>query len=1295
MGAKLTAILLLISTVPLAAMGYLAFDSGRSQLHRTTLDHLMDLSLLKQSEFDRWIQDSARSLRSLAQRPLVREYSELMLAHESTNSDYMAARQALLQDHFVPQLEEDSNWLALYLVGGSDGAVIVSTGASMETTSQRESLAFVQGKQGTYIGEAESSPLFAGTVMRISTPISDGSGETIAVLGAYVDLAEMTKIMWSATSPGSTEESYMINRAHFFITEPTLIEGAILQRTVHSEGANVCLNGQTGTGTYDDYRGVPVIGAYRWIPKLGVCLLTEIDQAEALAPIISFRDRLLVLGGMVVLGAGIAGLLLTRTITIPLGSLMQGVQGISEGDLDDHVPLHSGDEIADLALAFNHMKSNLRVSQQETARRQQLLLSLNKAAQAVGRAQTTDDVYQAVRDEILGLGYYPMIFEIAGDGGNLRLPKHLPSSLIQAVKKLTGASATGLEFSIQPGGLYDQAMKARDAILSTSFGDAVANSLPSDSLLLVKQVTRMLNMRTGILAPLIVKGETYGVLQVTGEDLTEGDRPAVSAFAHQTSIALENAATLQKLKASQAFLQTIYQAAAASIFTVNVSSEGVFRFAGLNPTCERLTGLKSDHVVGMRPQDLVPYIPPEAAAEIRSNYARCVDAGVAIEYEEMIPMDGRETWWLTRLTPLKDAAGRVIRIIGTSTDISLQIQVKEELRKQGEHLEELVSERTTQLVHTNLQLRAEVTQRKQVRKQVNRLLDRHVAINRLSLALGRINHLEEIYPLIFAHLQGLMDVDAFIISTLDREGERIRPKFAVIEGESADVDDWSPISLEAHGAGPQSRVIRTGEPVYLEDFRAAVVADRIEYAVRTDGEILAVPPPHGAQEAKTGCALLAPMEVEEQTVGVMQVQSFRPAAYSQDDLDLLVGIANVSSLAIEKARLYEAIQQELARRKQTESALRESERRYRTLFNQVPVGLYRTSPQGEFLDANQALARILGFPDPESLIHAPAPMLYVNPEDLEGWKSVLEKAGVVEQFEAPLYRQDGRVIWISHNGRRVQDGNGGVLHYEGAVMDITPRKNAQQKLGEYMQELERSNAELEQFAYVASHDLQEPLRMVSSYTQLLGRRYKGQLDSDADEFIAYAVDGANRMQRLINDLLTYSRINRRGMLFQEIDAAEALGQARLQLSAAVEECGALITHDKLPLVVADKRQLTQLLQNLIGNALKFHAEESPRVHISAEQEGAEWVFSVQDNGIGIDPEYHARIFEIFQRLHRRDEYPGTGIGLAISRRIVQRHGGRIWVESEPGSGSRFRFTIPFREGNLDKATSNSPKGEWQ
>jgi len=299
------------------------------------------------------------------------------------------------------------------------------------------------------------------------------------------------------------------------------------------------------------------------------------------------------------------------------------------------------------------------------------------------------------------------------------------------------------------------------------------------------------------------------------------------------------------------------------------------------------------------------------------------------------------------------------------------------------------------------------------------------------------------------------------------------------------------------------------------------------------------------------------------------------------------------------------------------------------------------------------------------------------PEEMENtvalWTRALEGESFTLSSEFGSARLQRNAYELSFSP--IRDDDGAVIGAAHIVRDITERKKAEEALAQKSTELQRSNQELEQFAYVASHDLQEPLRMVSSYVQLLARRYQGKLDQDADEFIGFAVDGATRMQRLINDLLLYSRVGTRGKKFVPIDGYQALAAALDNLQLALQDNAATVTHDPLPTVMADGSQLTQLFQNLIGNAIKFHGNEKPQVHVSARQQGDEWLFSVRDNGIGIAPENFERIFIIFQRLHSRDEYPGTGIGLAVCKRIVERHGGKIWLESEPGKGTTFFFTL--------------------
>lgn len=300
----------------------------------------------------------------------------------------------------------------------------------------------------------------------------------------------------------------------------------------------------------------------------------------------------------------------------------------------------------------------------------------------------------------------------------------------------------------------------------------------------------------------------------------------------------------------------------------------------------------------------------------------------------------------------------------------------------------------------------------------------------------------------------------------------------------------------------------------------------------------------------------------------------------------------------------------------------------------------------------------------------------------EVYKALWETIVSGQEWYGELHnrKKNGDTYWAQASISPIKNSEGVITHYLGVQEDITARKEAETALKSYATELERSNEDLQQFAYVASHDLQEPLRMITSYLTLLERRYRNKLDADADEFIGYAVNGAKRMKQLIQDLLEYSRVGTHGKPFAPTDFEELLKKVLNNLEVSIIENQAQITHDKLPVLLADEFQISQLFQNLIANSIKFRSEQPPEIHIGSERQNGKWLFSVRDNGIGIDKQYSKRIFVIFQRLHTNSQYPGTGIGLALCKKIVERHGGKIWIRSKPGEGATFYFTIPINKG---------------
>ena len=363
--------------------------------------------------------------------------------------------------------------------------------------------------------------------------------------------------------------------------------------------------------------------------------------------------------------------------------------------------------------------------------------------------------------------------------------------------------------------------------------------------------------------------------------------------------------------------------------------------------------------------------------------------------------------------------------------------------------------------------------------------------------------------------------------------------------------------------------------------------------------------------------------------------------------------------------------------KRAKLELEESELKFRELYEFAPVGFITFDATGTIREINLAGASLFGATRNNLINHRL--QLFLAPGSITQFDAFCASSPVSDDMQtceihlgnqAPVHKV------VRMEGQAIENNSGGIAVFRAFLLDVTEQRIVEADAKASRKNLERSNLELEQFAYVASHDLKEPLRMVTSFSQLLAQRYKGKLDPDADEFIGYIVDGARRMDGLINDLLDFSRVASQGRPFAPTDLNSVVENVLHDLSVTIREEGAEVEVGPLPTVMADDSQMAQLFQNLIANAIKFHGDDPMRIEIRAERCDGEYKISVRDNGIGILPEYFEKIFVIFQRLHTRENYEGTGIGLAICRRIVERHGGRLWVESEVGKGSTFFFTIP-------------------
>ena len=696
---------------------------------------------------------------------------------------------------------------------------------------------------------------------------------------------------------------------------------------------------------------------------------------------------------------------------------------------------------------------------------------------------------------------------------------------------------------------------------------------------------------------------------------------------------------------------------------------------------------------------------PDDVAAVRSEEQAAYASGRVhrIDHRAVMPDGSERSVHLEGIAEF-DRDGRPLKIRGTVQDITERKRMEEELRRFNVDLERLVDERTRELRRSEEQLRLFIEQAPAAIAMLDAQM-RYVAASQRWLAdyslvekdlRGRSHY--EIFPEIPEHwkqvhrrcLAGAVercDEDLFVRADGSKQWIcwEIRPWYAASDNVggivvySEDITDRKRTEME------RSELLGVLESslneIYLFDAASLTFRYVNAGALRNLG--------YTAERMKT----LTPLDLKPEFNETSFRAMIAPLLKRQQEKLIFYTYhrrADGSSYPVEVhlqlaqhqgRQVFFAVVVDIAERKESERKLQESQSRLAGIVSSAMDAIVTVDANQNIVLFNDAAERTFGYPASEvvgqpldRLIPARLRAAHNQHVAVFGRTSVTTRA-MGELGTVYGLRANGEEFPIEASISQVEIA--GVKSFTAILRDITARNRAEAKLLELNEDLIRSNRELEQFAYVASHDLQEPLRMVSSYTQLLARRYSDKLGREAGDYIHFAVDGANRMQHLIQDLLSYSRGATSGkQIAAAVDLRGALREAVVNLEAAIVESAAVVTDADLPALAADHTQMVQLFQNLIGNAIKFRKDgEPPRVQISAEKSGHEWIISVKDNGIGIDPQYFSRIFAIFQRLHGKDEYSGTGIGLALCQRIVQRHGGKIWVESEPGKGATFRFTI--------------------
>ncbi len=678
---------------------------------------------------------------------------------------------------------------------------------------------------------------------------------------------------------------------------------------------------------------------------------------------------------------------------------------------------------------------------------------------------------------------------------------------------------------------------------------------------------------------------------------------------------------------------------------------------------------------------------PNHVQRVVNKIRKCFETGEI--WEDTFPLrgkDGKYRLFLSRAVPIRNSKGHVLRWFGTNTDISESNESSAKYRGLLEAAPDaiVVVNQSGEIVLLNIRAENEFgySRDELLGQQVKTIIpkgfaERLIADGTRSAAEALAQQIGTGIELIGLRKdQSQFPIEIMLSPLEDAEGILVTAAIRDISVRKAAEKHLGQMEGRYRGlleAAPDAMVVvdQAGAIVLLN-----VRAEK-EFGYSRDellGQQVKTIIPKGFAERLIADGTRSAAEALAQQIGTGIELVGRRKNGSEFPIEIML-----SPLENAEGILVTAAIRDISVRKTAEKHLGQMEGKYRGLLEAAPDAMVVVNRSGQMVLLNARAENEFGYRRDELIgqqVKTIIPEGFAERLIADALRSAED--ALAQQIGAGIEltgrRKDGSQFPIEIMLSPLESAEG--LLVTAAVRDISVRKMAEANLLNKVEELNRSNVELGQFAYIASHDLQEPLRMVASYTQLLSRRYKGKLDSDADEFIAFAVDGADRMQRLIQDLLAYSRVGTKGTDLLDTSSEEALQRALVNLGEAIRESGAMVTHDSMPAVLADEMQLVQLFQNLIGNAIKYQSSGTPRVHVSVTRDGEKkWIFAVKDNGLGIDPQYFERIFGMFQRLHKRDEFAGTGIGLAICKKIVERHGGSISVESQPGHGSTFRFTL--------------------
>jgi signal transduction histidine kinase/PAS domain-containing protein len=1067
---KFTLILVLFGTALLSGLGALAFASGRAGLQEAATSELSTRANEKQAALDSWIGVARINIAAQAESPIVVEQAAALLSAAPGSPQAEAAHNQLVRE-LQPHVGSESEFLELFFVEAETGQVFVSTDPSEEGKFKENLSFFIQGKSEPYVSEMYYSTSLGHPAMTAAAPVVTADGHILGVLAGRLDLEVLNTLISRRTGLRQTDDASLTNATGLLVTQPRFIsDPGILQITLKGEAVKLCLEGNSGVISADDYRDVPALISYRWLPEQRMCLIVKIDQAEAFAPSLAFgRTVAWASGTALVLGVVIASVL-ARTFTHPILALQTGAKRLSQGDLEYRVAVKSNDEIGGLAAAFNEMAASLEKQVAERKQAERMREALYTIAQTAITAESLQDLYTSIQRALGNLipveNFYIALY--SSDTDLISFPYSVDQYDESSPPQKPGHGLT--EYVLRTGRPLLADQQTFTQLVQQGDVDLVG--------------TASLDW-LGV--PLKVGAQVIGVMAVQSytETVRFGtpEKEMLEFVSTQVANAIERKQAEQALRHSHNLLNLTGQMAKVGGWELDLETqtlgwtEEVYRIHEVDPAT--------------RPNiaEAINFYAPEARPVISAAVQAGIDSGTPWDLElPLITAQDRRIWARAQ-GAAERRDGRIIRLYGAFQDITERKQAEEKIQIHAAHTASLLH--VAELLNAQLDLDSVLTTVCQEAAKV------------LNAPAGFIN--------LFDPSRGLL-VFSGMFGLPEEFGKRyIVPPYELFE----------------------RYVAQMGQLFVVQDVQAL-----------TDQE---APNLELYRSVNARTIANSTMQRSNKLIGVLSVMTFvMERQFRDDELALLKGLADQAALAIANARLFSDLQTYTAR-------------------------------------------------------------------------------------------------------------------------------------------LEQSNRDLQEFAYVASHDLQEPLRKVLAFSDRIANKYGGALDETGRDYLKRMQGASQRMQTLINDLLNFSRVSTLAQSFTEVDLNTLAQEVLSDLENHINRTKGHVEISELPTIEADPTQMHQLLQNLIGNALKFHSKETqPLVKVSAQIKDRECQISVQDNGIGFDIRYLGRIFKPFQRLHNREEYEGSGVGLAICRRIVERHGGRITATSAPGEGSTFIVTLPIHQSRGDK-----------